>query len=145
MNFVFRIKVKADKPLANLRISAVGTLSVKRADLTKKIANLGGLYVSKVSKDTFVLVSDESKSNAFGAKRTILQVCFVLSFAESIAQRPVTLEMAEVCKVHVVPVDFITDLEDKKKVNIKTQRDLIDFVERSKINPWTASTVTNIV
>ncbi|GAU93583.1 hypothetical protein RvY_05505 [Ramazzottius varieornatus] len=96
----------------------MGTLAIKRADLTKKISNLGGLYVPKVSADTFVVISDEKR----------------------IAQRPVTLEMAEACKVHVVSVSFINDLEEKK-AEIKSQQDLIDLVERCKINPWTASNV----
>lgn len=52
------------------------------------------------------------------------------------------LEMAEVCKVHVVPVEFLLEFARQK---FETERDLQDLVEQMKINPWKAEKVSSFV
>lgn len=61
---------------------------------------------------------------------------FCCCFSESVTARPVTLEMAEVCAVHVVPVEFIEECQARK---LKKAEDLVNLVELIKINPWNAT------
>ncbi|OWA53684.1 Poly [ADP-ribose] polymerase 1 [Hypsibius exemplaris] len=113
-------KFYSKHPLKALRISAVGAaLPVKRANLTKMVAALGGDFTAKVSKDTFLLITD----------------------AKTILSRPVTVEMAEVCGVTVVPVEFLQECQGEK---LKSQKDLVALVEQMKINPW-ATTAASLM
>lgn len=47
------------KPLKNLKIGVVGKLPMKRTEMNAAIKQLGGAVVTKASKDTFVVISDQ--------------------------------------------------------------------------------------
>ncbi|XP_055340113.1 poly [ADP-ribose] polymerase 1-like [Paramacrobiotus metropolitanus] len=107
-------KLNVKQPLKGMKVGAVGKLSMTRAAIQKTVTDLGGTFVAKASGDTLVVISD---SNA-------------------IASRPVMLEMAEVCHVHVVPVEFLDECSSER---LHTEDELAALIERVKINPWKAS------
>ena len=55
-------KDKVEVPMRGFKVFIIGRLSQSKPILTKKIEDLGGKVVSKVTENTTICISDKSKS-----------------------------------------------------------------------------------
>jgi DNA ligase (NAD+) len=69
--FSFEEKEQIESEISNKKICITGSLSIKRAEMEKKIRDHGGILVSSVSKNTDILLSNEVNSGSSKFKKAI--------------------------------------------------------------------------